>query len=226
MDFLEPSSAKALSGRRRGIFHVPSAPGASLWVGIILAVLCSNVPPGWAGESPLEVIRKSNQAILDIYASAEEIDAAAEEEIFRIVDGVTDFEIISGAVTDRFCDSLEPEQCKEFNEVFVELLRSSSVKKLGRYRADSFDYLGEETGEGEAVVETAAHFNEEKLALVYHLALSEGEWRIVNYIVDDVDTIRNYRKQFTRLFAKKSFEAVMQRLRDRIAAYEQEASRE
>jgi len=177
-----------------------------------------------AGEAPLEVIRGSNEAILSIYAGAEKIDAAKEAEIFAIIDGVTDFETIATAVTERFCRDLSAGQCREFREVFIELLRVSSVKKLGRYRADRFDYLGEEVGAEEAVVSTVAHYKDERISLVYSLSRSGGGWRIVNYIVDDVDTVRNYRKQFKRLFAEKSFGEVIQRLRDRIAAYRQEAS--
>jgi hypothetical protein len=45
---------------------------------------------------------------------------------------------------------------------------------------------------------------------------------IVNYVVDDIDTIRNYKKQFMRLFAKKTFDQVMERLRKKIADYEKE----
>jgi hypothetical protein len=45
---------------------------------------------------------------------------------------------------------------------------------------------------------------------------------IVNYVVDDIDTVRNYKKQFMRLFARNTFDRVMERLRKKIAAYETE----
>jgi ABC-type transporter MlaC component len=194
-----------------------------LFVGVLIPAPC-RAGLSAASQSPLQVVRNSNQSILDIYAERETINQAAEDEIFRIIDEVTDFEAIAEAVAERFCGKLTAEQCREFKDVFIELLQVSSVRKLGRYRADSFDYLGESRDEGQAVVDTVAHFEEEQLSLVYHLALDEGKWRIVNYVVDDVDTIRNYRKQFKRLFAKKNFEEVVQRLRDRIASYEQEAA--
>jgi ABC-type transporter MlaC component len=186
------------------------------------AALCCLASPAGAQEVPLDVVRNSNQAILDIYAGQEKIDQAAEDEIFRIIDSVTDFGIMADA--DRFCPKLSAEECREFKDVFIELLRTSSVKKLGRYRADSFDYVGERKDGEEAVVDTVAHFENERLSLVYYLALSEEQWRIVNYVVDDVDTIRNYRKQFKRLFAKRSYAEVVQRLRDRIASYGQGAA--
>jgi len=186
------------------------------------AILCC-AGAASAADSPLETVRRSNQSVLDIYGSRETIDQAAEDEIYRVIDGVTDFEAMAGAAAERSCGDLTGEQCREFKDVFIELLRISSVKKLGRYRAESFDYLGERRDEGQAVVETSARFGEDTVSLVYYLTLGEGKWRITNYVVDDVDTVRNYRKQFKRLFRTKSYDEVVQRLRDRIASYEQEA---
>ena len=187
------------------------------------AILCC-AGAASAADSPLETVRKSNQSVLDIYDSRETIDQAAEDEIFRVIDGVTDFEAMASAAAERSCGDLTGEQCREFKDVFIELLRVSSVKKLGRYRAESFDYLGERKDDGQAVVETTARFGEDDISLVYYLTLGEGQWRITNYVVDDVDTVRNYRKQFKRLFRTKSYDEVVRRLRDRIASYGQEAS--
>lgn len=191
-------------------------------VGLTLAALSCLCLSARAENRPLETVRNSNQAVLDIYASEERIGEAAEEKILSIIDGVTDFDGIAGSVTSRFCRKLTEDQCRLFNDVFVRLLRTSSIKKLGRYRADSFDYLEEEIDGGSAVVRTVAHYKDDQVSLDYTLALSDGHWRIVNYVVDDVDTIRNYRKQFKRLFARKSFEQVIERLEDRIASYDRE----
>jgi phospholipid transport system substrate-binding protein len=187
----------------------------------VAGALSAGVVPAF-GASALDVVRDSNEQVLAIYESGSSIDAAAEERIFAIIDGVTDYEALADGATDRSCRKLSAEECGVLREVFIELLRVSAVKKLGRYRADSFEYAGEEmTGDG-AVVDTVAVFGEERVSLVYHLAPSGDSWRIVNYIVDDVDTVRNYRKQFQRLFGSESFAAVVQRLRDRIEAYRAE----
>ena len=194
----------------------------SLFPALALLLCCAG--PARGADAPLEVIRSSNQSVLDIYSARETIDQAAEDEIFRIIDDVTDFEAMATAATERVCGDLTAEQCREFKDVFIELLRISSVKKLGRYRAESFEYLGERRDDGRAVVETTARFGEDDISLVYYLTFGEGKWRITNYVVDDVDTVRNYRKQFKRLFRTKSYDEVVQRLRDRITVYEQEAS--
>lgn len=189
---------------------------------LLAAVLFAFSPAGLRAETPLETVRSSNGKVLDIYASQERVDEETEGKIYAVIDGVTDFAGISDSVTSRFCKKLTAGECEEFNEVFTRLLRLSSIKKLGRYRADGFEYLGEEIDGKSAVVRTIALYGEEKIYLDYSLEEREGSWRIVNYVVDDVDTIRNYRKQFTRLFSRKSFREVIERLEERISSYEGE----
>jgi ABC-type transporter MlaC component len=188
---------------------------------------CSVVVLFWfasiaAAATPLEVIKSTNEAVLAIYGRQRVVDAAVEKEVFAVIDPVTDYEALAGAAIDSLCPKLTAAQCTTFKETFTRLLRISSIKKLGRARAGRFEYEGEKvTGEG-AVVHSFAFFNDEKVPLDYHLARRGDSWVIVNYVVDDVDTVRNYRKQFTQLLAKKTFEQVMEQLEKKIASLEAE----
>jgi ABC-type transporter MlaC component len=171
---------------------------------------------------PLEVIKVSNQNVQEILKAQKTVDAQTEAKLLVIINRVTDFETISQRVIQRFCEKLTQQQCETFDRVFRRLLRVSSLKKMGRYRADRFDYLSEEIKEKTAIVKTIAYYKEEKAQLDYHLEFKNDKWMIVNYVVDDIDTVRNYKKQFMRLFAKKTFDQVMERLRKKIADYEME----
>jgi|GEM_PF-1158848 len=171
---------------------------------------------------PREVVRRSNQNVRDILKAQKTVDAQTEAKLLEIINRVTDFETISQRVIQRFCKKLTQPQCETFDRVFQRLLRVSSLKKMGRYRADRFDYLSEEMKEKTAIVKTIAYYKEEKAQLDYYLEFKDEKWMIVNYVVDDIDTIRNYKKQFMRLFAKKTFDQVMERLRKKIADYEKE----
>jgi ABC-type transporter MlaC component len=168
---------------------------------------------------PREVIKRSNQNVRDILKAQKNVDAQTEAKLLEIINRVTDFETISQRVIQRFCEKLTQQQCETFDRLFQRLLRVSSLKKMGRYRADRFDYLSEEMKEKTAIVKTIAYYKEEKAQLDYYLEFKEKKWRIVNYVVDDIDTVRNYKKQFMRLFAKKTFDQVMERLRKKIADY-------
>jgi len=173
-------------------------------------------------QNPLTVVRNSNQEVQNILKGKEIINKETEAELLSIINGVTDFSAISRQVIERFCKNLTLAQCEKFDDVFQRLLRVSSIKKMGRYRAERFDYLGEEITGNTAIVKTIAYYEGDDFQLNYHLVSVQGQWMVHNYIVDDVNTIRNYTKQFIRLFARSTYEAIIRRLEQKIAEYEKE----
>ncbi|HEY5999600.1 MAG TPA: ABC transporter substrate-binding protein [bacterium] len=188
---------------------------------LAIALLAAAAPAG-AVPVPLEAVRASNEAVLAIFKAHPVVDAAVEKQLFALIDGVTDYAAISAAAIDSFCPKLTPAQCTLFKDTFTRLLRITSIKKLGRYRADRFEYLGEEIKGATATVHTLAHYKDDRIPLDYHMALRGSQWVIVNYVVDEVDTVRNYRKQFTQLLAKETFDQLIERLNRKIAALEAE----
>jgi phospholipid transport system substrate-binding protein len=182
----------------------------------------SAAPLAPAAPGPLEVVRTSNDAVLAIFRRHPAVDAAVEKELFTVIDAVTDYEALAAAAIDSFCPKLTAAQCATFKETFTRLLRISSIKKLGRYRADRFEYGGEEVAGARATVRTFAFYKEERIPLDYVMAQRNGAWVIVNYVVDEIDTVFNYRKQFTQLLARGTFDQLIARLNSKIASLEAE----
>ena len=172
--------------------------------------------------SPLEMVKDSNRRILEIYSSNDEIDDEIESRIIKIMDTVTNFDLISRRTIEKFCTDENAPECETLDSVFKKLLRISSMKKLGRYRADRFDYLGEEREGDKAVVKTIAYYQDDDIRLDYVLEWIDGTWMIVNYVADDVDTIRNYKKQFTRILRKETVAQLVERLQRKIEEYDRE----
>jgi phospholipid transport system substrate-binding protein len=173
-------------------------------------------------QTPIDVVKQSNQKILEIYETHAEIDANTEKQIIQIIKSVTDFEEISKKTIERFCLDMSPQECEELDRTFRTLLQISSIKKLGRYRADRFDYLDERIVGSQAVVKTIAYYQDDKMELDYHLKKNDGTWLIVNYVADGVDTIRNYRKQFMRILKRESYPQLITRLKKKINEYRKE----
>ena len=199
-------------------FNGPLITASLLFGGVVLLGVASRA----AAATPLEIIKSTNVAVLAIYHKHRVVDAAVEQELFATIDPVTDYQAIAGGAIDSLCPKLTAAQCVTFKETFTRLLRISSIKKLGRARAGRFEYEGEKVTGESAVVRSYAYFDEEKVPLDYYMARRGDTWVIVNYVVDDVDTVRNYRKQFTQLLAKKTFEQVMSQLEKKISSLEKE----
>jgi phospholipid transport system substrate-binding protein len=189
-------------------------------IGVVIATpAISQV--GEETPGPQEVIESSNQDILDLYATSGE-GPEVNREVFALMDAVTSFSSIAASTIDEFCEDPSDEECAVFKDVFVKLLRVSSIKKLGRYRADSFEYLAETIDGDTAEVKTLARYGDDDIELDYYLHSHEDGWVIVNYVVDGIDTIKNYRKQFSRMLRQSSIEAVIERLAKRVEDLESE----
>ncbi len=206
--------------------HSPDRRAPCIWTFLSSLLICGFIFLGpishAAAATPLEVVKSTNEAVLSTYRKHRVIDAAVEKELFATIDAVTDYQALAVGAIEPLCAKLTDAQCATFKETFTRLLRISSIKKLGRYRADRFEYGAEQVTGESAVVRSVAVFNEEKVPLDYQLSRRGDSWVIVNYVIDDVDTVRNYRKQFTQLLGKKTFEQVIDQLERKIASLETE----
>lgn len=180
---------------------------------------------GAENRTPLEIVRESNEAITAILNEYDPLGSDGEALVYEVMDGVTDFNAMSAAAIDGICGDREipADRCGEWKTVFGDLLRIRSIKGVGRYRADSFDYLNEEIDGERAVVNTLAYYEDEEVTIDYELASRDGGWVIVNYVIDDVDTVYSYNRRFGRLLDAETVDDVIQRLLDRIEEFREES---
>ena len=198
---------------------------SSSLLALVLSLFIGSAAVGQAADtdmSPMEIVRESNEEILAILKDAPVLEGEAEEDVYEIMDRVTDFRRMAEASIRDLCGDAPEEKCDEWKQVFGDLLRIRSIKGLGRYRADRFDYLSEEIDGETAEVDTLAYFEDDDVLLEYELERTENGWVIVNYIVDDVDTVRSYHRRFVRLLEDETVDDIIQRLRDSIEEHRQE----
>ncbi|NKB87309.1 MAG: hypothetical protein GKS06_03705 [Acidobacteria bacterium] len=175
-------------------------------------------------RTPMEIVRESNEAITAILGEYDPLGSEGEALVYEVMDGVTDFQEMSAATINDLCgeNEIPGEKCGEWKKVFGDLLRIRSIKGVGRYRADSFDYLNEEIAGERAVVNTLAHYEDEEVTIDYELASRGDGWVIVNYVIDDVDTSYSYNRRFGRLLDDDTVDDVIQLLLDRIEDFRAE----
>ena len=133
-----------------------------------------------------------------------------------VINSVTSFATMSRNVMQWLPSTLTTADKSRFDAVFQKLLRVSSVKKAGRYRARGFRYLGQLYRGGGAVVRTQALYKTDTVALNYTLRRVGGKWKIVDYEIDGIGTVDNYRKMFRILFRRKNIDSVISLLKRKI----------
>jgi len=180
------------------------------------AAVSAAAQPG-APQDPVEVIRERNQEVERILEVAgDSVSDATREELKDVINGLMDFRELSRRALARHWEARTPQERDDFVEVFRELIRNSSVRKLGIYRADSVTYRPAEIEGDEAEVVTIAHKNRDTVEIVYHMHRTDQGWMAYDFVIDGSSTLRTYRDSFQQQIARTSYGEMYQRLVDKL----------
>lgn len=187
---------------------VPGVPAP--WGG---APALAQAASGGSGADPTEIVRERNETVRRILDDAgDPVDDATRERLKDVINGLMDFRELSRRALGPHWDDRTEAEKREFVDVFRQLIRNSSVKKLGVYRADSITYRPPEIDDGEATVTTLAHQGRKRVEIVYRMHRVDGEWKAYDMVIDGASTARSYRDSFHRQITETSWEDTFQRL--------------
>jgi phospholipid transport system substrate-binding protein len=126
-----------------------------------------------------------------------------------------DFQEISrralGANARRYSDRLA-----EFTPLFVALLEQAYLGKLEENGNAKIQYLKEIVDNQDVEVQTKTRLKDgSEYSVNYKLKSSPTGWRAHDVVVEGVSLVNNYRSQFDRFLSKKSFDELLQVLREK-----------
>jgi phospholipid transport system substrate-binding protein len=201
----------------RGTMLAMKMKGLVLLLGTILVALGGEGIPLAAQESPVEVVRARNEKVRSILeAEGDSVSAETREELKDVINGLIDFRELSRRALGRYWDDRTEEEKAEFVDVFRQLVRNSSVRKLGVHRADSVVYREPEITDGEAVLTTIGYKDRRTVEIVYHMHRSGGEWEAYDVVIDGSSTLRTYRDSFYQEIQATSYDAMFARLKEKL----------
>jgi phospholipid transport system substrate-binding protein len=181
---------------------------------LALAGTVGNAPVSSAQQiSPVDVVKERNEAVAVALASAEDLDSPeVRERLKNVINGLIDFQELAKRSLGRYWELRTTQEQTEFVDVFRELIRRSSVKKLGIHRADSITYPEFEVAGDQASVTTVAFKGRSEIEIVYSMHRVRGRWMAYDMVIDGASTVRNYRDSFYREIAQTSYEAMYRKL--------------
>ena len=116
-----------------------------------------------------------------------------------------------GANARRYSDRLA-----EFTPLFVALLEQAYIGKLEENGDAKIQYLKEIVDDQDVEVETKTRLKDgSEYSVNYKLKSSPTGWRAHDVVVEGVSLVNNYRSQFDRFLSKKSFDELLQVLREK-----------
>jgi len=116
-----------------------------------------------------------------------------------------------GANARRYSDRLA-----EFTPLFIGLLEQAYIGKLEENGDAKIQYLKEIVDGQDIEVETKTRLKDgSEYSVNYKLTFTPAGWRAYDVVVEGVSLVNNYRSQFDRFLSKKSFDELLQVLREK-----------
>lgn len=183
----------------------------------LAALLFSENGAASDSTSPAELIKSRNERVEAILAAAgDSVDAETKEQLKDIINSFIDFRELSKLALGKYWDQRTEKEKEDFVNVFQQLIRNSSVKKLEVYKADRIVYEAPEINGSKAKVTTLAYKKRKEVEVVYKMHKVKGEWKVYDMEIDGMSTVRNYRDSFYKQIAKSSYTEMYNKLEKRL----------
>ncbi len=175
------------------------------------------------GKSPLEVIESGTDRAIEMLRSVQAGQAPTlwerRAEILTIVDEYFNFHEMSMRALGRPWRDLTTPQREEFIRLFKHLLFNTYVDRVETYTMgdEKVAYDSEEIRGRHALVKTRIlNYRGTTVDVDYLLRQEDNTWRVYDVIVEGISLVNNYRSQFSSILANRSFDQLLDTLRDRV----------
>jgi len=144
---------------------------------------------------------------------------AQREKIWSIIRDFFDMEEMSRRALAQYWKRFDPEQQREFTDVFGEFLGDTYIHKLQEgFKGETVTYGNQEMlNESKATVYTTIERASGETPINYNM-LKEGDlWKVYDVTIEGVSLVRNYRSQFSRILVKESPAQLIARIKSKMA---------
>jgi len=192
---------------------------------VLTALFCV---PAFAAPGPgTIVVQKANDTIAALLKQKVPPNSPAEKaltaKVTASVRGFLDIDQLGkAAMADQWSKLSKPQQ-DEFLKVLRELIEANYINGLRANLAYTVEYTGESTNKAGNVVVTTTITTQRKgrpytIKIDYELVKSGTSLRAFDVNTDGVSLVDNYRTMFNKLIADKGFPALIQKMKDKLAA--------
>jgi phospholipid transport system substrate-binding protein len=201
------------------------APRRTIFTSATVAVGCLLLLAPSTGhcQTPLEVLRFHIQSALEVLNDPAYADKSRQglqqQELWRLLQSVFDFEEFSRRVLARNWQRLSPRQRGEFVDLFGRFLGRFYLSRLQRHYAnETVDFIGQQrVGETEALVDIHVMWRNQLIPAQVRMVKRRGKWKACDVTVLGINAVSNYRAQFDAIFRRETAAEVLDRLREKLA---------
>lgn len=133
-----------------------------------------------------------------------------------LITPVFDFEEMSKRCLGTNWKTASPDQQKEFQKLFSNLLAKNYIKQIReKAKGSKFKILGAQEASEKATVQTMVTTDAGDLKIDYRLYNKPGNWKIYDVIIENIGLVSNYRSEFSDIVSKEGVSGLIEKLRNK-----------
>jgi phospholipid transport system substrate-binding protein len=187
------------------------------FIGFILLVFSMMAIQVHADSGVDTVKSRINQVLAVLKDPALKSESAKDlkkKRLRAIFDNTFDYTELSRSTLSRYWDKLDPDQQKEFTQLYKALLEKLYMDEILSYK-DQEIVIGKERPLGENRVEVDTKIISAKLEtpINFRMISKNNQWWCYDFVIENISVVANYRSQFGRILTKESPEKMLEDLR-------------
>jgi phospholipid transport system substrate-binding protein len=201
--------------RRQTVFGLDRRTWAVTWI----AITCLLAVPAVGAEGPTAVVQATTDAVLAVLADKSLSADQKRHKVEEIVYAHFDFTTLSKLVLARNWKKLSPEQQTQFIDEFKRHLSLTYGRNVENYNNEHAEVTGdrEEPGGDWTVKTKIVRPNAADILVDYRLRKEDGDWRVIDVIIEGVSLVANYRSQFQEIVSNDGPVKLIEMLREKNA---------
>lgn len=189
---------------------------------VVMAVVFWGVSMAAVIVDPLERVKTTVTGIIGVMQNKElgkpDKKIVRREKIMAYVTQRFDFEEISKQTLAGNWRDLNPEQRKNFERLFSELLKNTYIGRVEAY-SDEVIQFEKEVFDGDqrskVMVYTKVVKNNQEIPINYKLMAKNDDWFVYDVMIEGVSLVRNYRTEFARILNQEQYPGLIKRLQEK-----------
>lgn len=176
--------------------------------------------PASAGEAQTFVQNKHSELVVVLKQPA---SAGRAQNLSTLLDSMFDYDKLASDSLGRHFEERSESEIKEFTDLLRKLVRRVYQKNIEKTLNYEVNFVGELAGDEGVLVRTTARSNapdanQETISIDYRLHKKNGVWKIADVITEESSLVSNYRNQFNKTISKDGWQALIQKLKNKVAS--------
>src|SRR5262245_51675283 len=185
----------------------------------LLALLLGLTPARAASESPREVVDQTVNAAIAVLKDKGLSTAEKRTRLEQIVLAHVDFDVLARLVLAQSWNRFSDPQRTTFMAEFKHHLSLTYGNRIEDYRDEHVEIIGErDEVRGDHTVRTKiVRDGPNDIDVDYRLRARDGTWRIIDFIIEGVSLVANYRAQFQEVLDNGGPDRLIHQLQEKNA---------